>query len=52
MRQDIERGRRTEIDFINGAIVRESAALGVPTPVNFALTSLIKGLEAGAREKK
>lgn len=52
MRQDIERGRRTEIDFINGAIVREGAALGVPTPVNFALTSLIKGLEAGAREKK
>lgn len=52
MRQDIERGRRTEIDFINGAIVREGAVLGVPTPVNFALTSLIKGLEAGARQKK
>ncbi|MCK9362937.1 MAG: 2-dehydropantoate 2-reductase [Syntrophales bacterium] len=52
MRQDIERGRRTEIDFINGAIVREGAALGVPTPVNFTLTSLIKGLEEGARQKK
>jgi len=52
MRQDIERGRRTEIDFINGAIVREGVALGVPTPVNFALTSLIKGLEAARREKK
>jgi 2-dehydropantoate 2-reductase len=49
MRQDVERGRRTEIDFINGAVVREGAALGVPTPVNFVLTSLVQGLEAGAQ---
>lgn len=49
MRQDVERGRRTEIDFINGAVVREGAALGVPTPVNFTLTSLVQGLEAGAQ---
>jgi 2-dehydropantoate 2-reductase len=48
MRQDIERGRRTEIDFINGAVVREGAAQGIPTPVNFTLVSLVKGLEAGA----
>jgi 2-dehydropantoate 2-reductase len=49
MRQDVERGRRTEVEFINGAIVREGKALGVLTPVNFALTNLVKGLEAGAR---
>ena len=50
MRQDVEKGKRTEIDFINGAVVREGAACGVPTPVNFALTSLIKGWEAGVRQ--
>jgi 2-dehydropantoate 2-reductase len=52
MRQDIEKGKPTEIDFINGAIVREGALLGVPTPVNFALTSLIRGREAGLQWKK
>jgi 2-dehydropantoate 2-reductase len=51
MRQDVEKSRRTEIDFINGAIVREGAALGVATPVNFALISLIKGFEAGAHQR-
>jgi 2-dehydropantoate 2-reductase len=51
MRQDVEKSRRTEIDFINGAVVREGAALGVATPVNFALTSLIKGFEAGAHQR-
>ncbi len=51
MRQDVEKSRRTEIDFINGAIVREGAALGVATPVNFALTSLIRGFEAGAQQR-
>lgn len=45
MRQDIERGTQTEIDFISGAIVREGRALGVPTPVNSLLMQLIKGLE-------
>ena len=47
MRQDIERGRPTEIDMINGAVVREGAALGVPTPVNQMLTLLVKALEKG-----
>ncbi|MEW6274616.1 MAG: 2-dehydropantoate 2-reductase [Bacillota bacterium] len=45
MRQDVERGRRTEIDVISGAVVREGAALGVPTPVNEVLTFLVKALE-------
>lgn len=47
MRQDVERGRPTEIDVINGAVVREGAALGVPTPLNQVLTLLIKSLEKG-----
>jgi 2-dehydropantoate 2-reductase len=46
MFQDILAGRRTEIDFINGAIVGEGDKVGVPTPVNRTLASLIKSLEA------
>jgi 2-dehydropantoate 2-reductase len=42
MLQDTERGRPTEIDAINGAIVREGARLGVPTPYNQALLLLVK----------
>jgi 2-dehydropantoate 2-reductase len=49
MGQDVDNGRRTEIDFINGAIVREGKALGIPTPVNTTLTYLVKTLEAGFR---
>jgi len=46
MGQDIDNRRRTEIDFINGGIVREGKALGIPTPVNATLTYLIKTIEA------
>jgi 2-dehydropantoate 2-reductase len=42
MLQDIERGRPTEIDAINGAVVREGKRLGVPTPYNEALLLLVK----------
>jgi 2-dehydropantoate 2-reductase len=45
MLQHLERGRQTEIDALNGALVREGAALGVPTPFNEALTLLVKGCE-------
>ncbi len=41
----IEAGKRTEIDVLNGAVVREGKALGVPTPFNEAIAMLIKGLE-------
>jgi len=43
--QDIERGKRTEIDALNGFIVRRGAELGVPTPVNHTLYALVKLLE-------
>lgn len=46
MGQDVDRKKRTEIDAINGAIVRFGRQAGVPTPVNETLTSLIKVLEA------
>lgn len=44
--QDIARGSRTEIDSLNGYVVRLGARLGVPTPVNQTLHGLVKLLEA------
>ena len=46
--QDMMRGKRTEIDSLNGYIARRGAELGVPTPVHQALYTLVKLLEAGA----
>lgn len=43
--QDILRGKRTEIDSLNGYISRRGTELGVPTPVNHALYTMIKLLE-------
>ena len=45
MLQDILRGRLTEIDSINGALVQEGHRLGIATPVNRTLTLLIRNLE-------
>ncbi len=45
MLQDIEARRQTEIDFLNGGIGRFGRELGVPTPLNDAVTQLIKALE-------
>ena len=42
MLQDLERGRKTEIDAINGSIVREGKRLGIPTPVNDVMVTLVK----------
>jgi 2-dehydropantoate 2-reductase len=42
MLQDVSNRRRTEIDMINGAIVREGKALGLQTPVNLALWNLVR----------
>jgi 2-dehydropantoate 2-reductase len=43
--QDIARGKPTEIDSLNGFLVRKGADLGVPTPVNRTLHALVKLLE-------
>ena len=40
--QDLNRGKRTEIDSLNGYLSRRGAELGVPTPVNHALYALVK----------
>jgi 2-dehydropantoate 2-reductase len=45
MLQDVLAQRATEIGFINGAIVREGRRLGIPTPVNLTLNSLVEALQ-------
>ena len=44
--QDLDRGKRTEIDSLNGYVARRGAELGVPTPVNQALYALVKLAES------
>ena len=51
MLQDFVRGRPTEIDAINGAVVREGARLGIATPYNQALVLLVKTFEDVARTR-
>lgn len=46
MLQDVINKKRTEIDFINGAVIRQGKALGIPVPVNEVLTALVKTIEA------
>jgi 2-dehydropantoate 2-reductase len=45
--QDLQRGRTTEIDYLNGYVVRECDARGLPAPVNRTLHALVKLLEQG-----
>jgi 2-dehydropantoate 2-reductase len=50
MLQDVEARRITEIDHLNGGIVRFGEEHGVPTPLNAAIWALVKGLEASWHE--
>ena len=45
MGQDFDHRRQTEIDAINGAIVREAQEMGIPVPFNQAVTDLVKTIE-------
>lgn len=47
MGQDIDNRRKTEIDVINGAVVREARRLGIAVPYNEMITDLIKVIEKG-----
>ncbi len=49
MLQDAEARRETEIDYLNGGIVRFGREHGVPTPLNEAILALVKGLEKSWR---
>jgi 2-dehydropantoate 2-reductase len=50
MLQDVEARRPTEIDYLNGGIARFGREQSVPTPMNDAVTALIRGLEASWRQ--
>lgn len=47
MRQDLMKGRKTEIDHMNGAVAALGERYGLPCPVNAAMTTMIRYLEAG-----
>ena len=45
--QDLARGKPSEIDFLNGYVVRKGAELGIATPTNHALQVMVKLAERG-----
>jgi len=47
--QDIAKGRRTEIDYLNGYVGVRGREVGVPTPVNDAIVTVLKEVETGLR---
>ncbi|MGI4860704.1 MAG: ketopantoate reductase family protein [Janthinobacterium lividum] len=49
--QDLARGRRTEIDHLNGLIARRGQALNIPTPLNSLLHTLVKLLESAQGDR-
>jgi 2-dehydropantoate 2-reductase len=50
MLQDLEAGRATEVDFINGGVAARGRAHGIPTPLNDLAVELVHAMERGARE--
>ena len=46
--QDVMRGRRTEIEYLNGHVCAEGKRLGVPTPVNDAVVKTVLSFKVGA----
>jgi 2-dehydropantoate 2-reductase len=54
--QDLARGKTSEIDHLNGYVVRKAAELGIPTPANRALLVMVKLIEAknaaGGRDRR
>jgi len=47
MWEDLARGRTTEIDFLNGHVVRKGAEHGIPTPINLTLLVAVRLAEQG-----
>jgi 2-dehydropantoate 2-reductase len=43
----MQKGRRTEIEFLNGLVAREGERLGVPSKANATLTDIVKRVERG-----
>jgi 2-dehydropantoate 2-reductase len=51
MAQDVAKGRPTEIDYMNGHVVAQGRAKGVPTPVNAAVVEMVREIDSGARKQ-
>lgn len=51
MLQSVLAGKRTEIDYINGVIVAQGKEQGIPTPVNAALTNMVRALETQKNDR-
>jgi len=49
MWQDIEKGRKTEVDFVNGYVVKKGREIGMKTPANELVTQIIKQIEGGEK---
>jgi 2-dehydropantoate 2-reductase len=47
MGQDMQKGRRTEIEFLNGLVVREAEKMGLTCRANAVLTDIVKRVERG-----
>ena len=50
MLKDVQRGRKCEIDFINGAVVEQGKLVGVPTPICEKIVEIVHGIENGLYE--
>ena len=47
MGQDMAKGRRTEIDYLNGLVVEKAAELGLKAPVNAGIVDVVQRIERG-----
>jgi 2-dehydropantoate 2-reductase len=48
--QDVARGKKSEIDYLNGFVVRKGEEFGIPTPANRSLYTMVKLVEAKTRQ--
>ena len=47
--QSLQRGRRSEIDYLNGYVCQQGRKFGISTPLNDAIVAMIKEIESGER---
>jgi 2-dehydropantoate 2-reductase len=52
MAQDIQKGRRTEIDFLNGLIITRGKEVGTPTPTQERVVDVVRQVERGQLEPR